>query len=93
VTTHAISRLGDSQLSVLEVYCFDPAHEDAFPGWVEGATLYFEHADMESVFSWLMDVANGLDDSPHPEDQPWAQAAERLAMRVLSAPVAKGRRR
>ena len=58
-------RVGRTQLCGLEIYIFDPAHdEDAFPGSLAGFVLTI--TDRERACSLLTDAANSADDDRDP---------------------------
>jgi hypothetical protein len=55
--------MGDVQMSALEIYVFDPAHdEDPFPGEMMGRTLLVKAEDVDAAAMWLVDAANSADD-------------------------------
>lgn len=58
-----VARIGDVQMSALEIYAFDPAHdEDPFPGEMAGRTLLVKAEDVDAAAMWLVDAANSADD-------------------------------
>lgn len=74
-----VPRLSDVQLGALQVYIFDPAHEeDAFPGHLEGNTLVVPAADFERARELLIEAANSADAS-----------ADRYFTNALTAIVSK----
>lgn len=78
--THTF-RLGDFQICGLEIYIFDPAHDETpFPGEMAGGVLTV--TDLDRAWELLVDASNSADDD---KDAPVRDALQRLASRVLRA--------
>ncbi len=81
--THApiTLRVGSLQLCGLEIYIFDPCHdEDAFPGSLAGFVLTV--TDRDRACELLMDAANSADDD---KDAPVRDALTTLCARLRRA--------
>lgn len=58
----SVTRIGEIQMSALEIYVFDPAHdENPFPGEMAGRTLLVRAEDVDAAALWLVDAANDAD--------------------------------
>jgi len=81
--THApiTLRVGRNQLCGLEIYIFDPAHdEDEFPGTLAGFVLTV--TDRDRACELLIDAANSADDD---KDAPVRDALTTLCARLRRA--------
>lgn len=76
-----IPHIGATQRDALEMYIFDPAHEEgSFPGALDGSTLIV--TDRERAYNLLIEGVNSADVD---YDREYRDALQRVASRVLKA--------
>lgn len=80
-----VTRLGDVQLSALEIYIFDPAHDETpFPGHMEGSTLVVD--DVDAAAALLTEASNCADGEPEgTRHQATVDALDTIAARLRRA--------
>jgi len=78
-----IPRLSDLAIGALQIYIFDPAHDETpFPGSLDGATLTV--TDCDASCALLCDASNSAD-ADGAEGQVMARALYRMQDRVRRA--------
>ncbi len=80
-----VTRLGDVQLSALEIYIFDPAHDETpFPGHLDGSTLVVD--DVDAAAALLTEASNSADSEPEgTRHQATVDALDTIAARLRRA--------
>jgi hypothetical protein len=85
-------RVGTLQANALEVYIFDPAHEeDPFPGTFEGGVLTVDDAKIYVALDLLTHAQNSADED---KDRPFREALSRVWWRIareLESPKKAGK--
>lgn len=76
-----IRGLGRNQVTALQIYVFDVAHdEDEFPGILDGTTLAIDDPAVERAIQLLIDAANSAGDYESAEGRDRALESALLAL-------------